>query len=191
MRTDISTFKKLVFSGLIFSVFLILLEGVLSLIPTMLGFDQRGSYEKILSGGSTIITLGDSVTYGYGLPKDASWPSQLQRKIQTRTQGSMLVVNRAVSGMNSAEALQRERHTIEKIAQSKSRPIVLLMIGHNDLTGAGWRQWSVKNEKIESNRVRPPPRLWRILRWASDVSKKEEKINWKDPTVQKTLEKNV
>ena len=96
---------------------------------SFMGFDQRGSYDKILAGGSTIVCLGDSVTYGYGLAKTESWPAQLQSKIQDRTNATLSVINRAVSGMDSNEALQREKHTIQKIAASKSRPIVLLMIG--------------------------------------------------------------
>ena len=165
MKSKLSLPKKMLFTGISFVLFLLILEGVLTLIPVLLGFQQRGNYDTILEGGTTIVCLGDSVTYGYGLKNDESWPAQLQQALKNKGT-AIQVVNRAVSGMNSTEMLQRERKNISRIAQRGVRPVVLIMIGHNDLAGAGWRQWSAQQEVSASASSYRPPRLWRVLRWA-------------------------
>ena len=38
-----------------------------------------------------------------------------------------------------------ERHTIEKVSKGNKRPLVLVMMGHNDFIGHGWRSWSSQN----------------------------------------------
>ena len=178
--------KKFLYTTVVFCFFLLFLEGVLSLIPVLLGFQQRGQYDRIMEGGSTIICLGDSVTYGYGLEPEESWPKQLETLMHTGG-ANISVINRAVSGMDSTEALQRELHTIEDISQKGSRPVVLLMIGHNDLAGHGWRQWSTPATVPEQNQA-PPPRLWRILRWSQHTGQKSD---WKSPKKEIRLQENI
>ena len=181
------TIKKLVFTTIVFFLFLLVLEGLLSLTPLLLGFSQRGAYDHIMKGGSTIICLGDSVTYGYGLEPHESWPKQLEASLQNNG-ADIKVINRAVSGMDSTEALQRETRTIQDIAKKGSRPIVLLMIGHNDLAGQGWRQWSAPHKEITKSPITSPPRLWRIFRWVTD---QPEPSSWSNPDREKRLTKNI
>ena len=180
-------FKKIFFSSIIFFVFLLILEGLLSLTPLILGFSQRGAYDQILKGGSTIICLGDSVTYGYGLEPEESWPKQLESSIQKKG-AQVSVINRAVSGMDSTEALQREARIIQDIASKGSRPVVLLMIGHNDLAGQGWRQWKASPKEVSETSTVAPPRLWRIMRWATS---QPEASSWSNPERESRLKSNI
>ena len=77
----------------------------------------------------------------------------------------MSVYNRAVSGMDSSEMLQRERHTLNKISKDGKRPIALVMIGHNDLVSVGYRNWSIPEASTSTQAAPPPPRIVRVFRW--------------------------
>lgn len=180
-------YKKIFFSVITFFLFVLLLEGILALIPLVLGFQQRGAYDHILKGGTAIITLGDSVTYGYGLKPTESWPSQLERKLQSKG-AHVSVINRAVSGMDSTEAVQREVKTIQDIANRGTRPVVLVMLGHNDLAGPGWRQWSAPTAETAQKESTTPPRLWRIFRWATT---NKTTSTWSNPQKESVLKENI
>ena len=180
-------YKKIFYSIFTLFFFALLLEGILALIPLVLGFQQRGAYEHILQGGTAIITLGDSVTYGYGLKTTESWPSQLEASLHTKG-AQVSVINRAVSGMDSTEAVQREIRTIEEIAAKGTRPVVLVMLGHNDLAGPGWRQWSAPTKESADQNTIAPPRLWRIFRWATT---NKTPSTWSNPQKESVLQENI
>jgi lysophospholipase L1-like esterase len=180
-------FKKIIFTSVTFLLFLIVLEVMLALTPLILGFTQGGSYERILNGGTTIICLGDSVTYGYGLEANESWPTQLKQRLHAKG-AQISVFNRGLSGMDSTEIIQRELHIIKNIAKKGSRLVVLVMIGHNDLAGRGWRQWSAPNKDSPGKTSLPPPRLWRIFRWATST---QENSSWRNPKKESLLKSNI
>lgn len=71
---------------------------------------------------STVLALGDSLTFGYGASSDAAYPQQLAQLTAWR------VINGGVSGDTSAQALAR-LPTLLKQHQPK---LVLLGIGGND-----------------------------------------------------------
>ncbi len=75
----------------------------------------------------TIVAFGDSLTAGYGVALDESYPSILEKKL--REQGfAIQVINMGVSGETSLGALQR----LTFVAQQNPE-IVLLGIGANDM----------------------------------------------------------
>ena len=186
MPSTLSLPKKVLFSTVVFACFLLLVEGLLATIPFALGFQQRGRYDQILQGGTTIVCLGDSVTYGYGLAPHESWPARLQSSL--REAGAQItVINRAVAGTDSQEARTTNLPEIQKLTEKTPRVIVLLMIGHNDLAGAGWRKWSSKSEAEESP-IAVPPRLFRVFRWATSAPPKS---TWSNPEREETLKQNI
>ena len=76
------------------------------------------------SHSATILVMGDSLSAGYGLPKDAGWVDLLARKVGTRH----TVVNASVSGETSAGGVARLPQAL-----GKHQPdIVLLELGAND-----------------------------------------------------------
>lgn len=73
-----------------------------------------------------IVFLGDSLTEGYGVAREAAYPSLIQEKIKA-DKLDWVVVNAGVSGSTSASALSRLRW------QLKNKPdIVVLALGAND-----------------------------------------------------------
>lgn len=82
---------------------------------------DKPNYSKI-AAGSTVIALGDSLTYGYGANTETAYPTILSNLTGWK------VINAGVNGDTSAEALSR---VDEVIAQNPK--LVLLGIGGNDV----------------------------------------------------------
>ena len=75
-----------------------------------------------LPADSTVVALGDSLTYGYGVSLDAAYPTVLAELTK------WTVINAGVNGDTSADVLAR----VEKVAK-KSPDLVLLGVGGNDV----------------------------------------------------------
>lgn len=73
-----------------------------------------------------LVVLGDSLTEGYGVAKDAAFPAVLEKKLQEAGK-KWTVVNAGVSGSTTASAVSRMKWVF------KSKPqAVLLVLGAND-----------------------------------------------------------
>ncbi|MEM1297258.1 MAG: arylesterase [Verrucomicrobiota bacterium] len=74
-----------------------------------------------------LLILGDSLTKGYGLDPEASYPALLQDKLEANTPGEWRVLNGGVSGDTTAGGLRRAPWLLKK-------PVDLLIIalGGND-----------------------------------------------------------
>lgn len=74
-----------------------------------------------------LIVLGDSITEGYGVAKDAAYPALLEKKLHEAGKKDWKVVNSGVSGSTTASAVSRMKWLF------KSKPdAVLLALGAND-----------------------------------------------------------
>ncbi len=74
----------------------------------------------------TVLFLGDSLTEGYQLSKDDSYPSVVERELK-KTRKDVKVINGGVSGATSASGLKRLDWYL------KARPdIMILALGAND-----------------------------------------------------------
>ncbi len=73
-----------------------------------------------------IVALGDSLTEGYGLPKEDAYPALLQQRLQ-RFYPRVRIINAGVSGSTSASAESRLQW------QLKNKPhLLFLALGAND-----------------------------------------------------------
>lgn len=80
-----------------------------------------------LAGAETVVCLGDSLTEGYGVAPERSYPSLLQERLRDAGHSGARVVNAGISGSTSASAVSRLRW------QLKARPdFVILALGAND-----------------------------------------------------------
>ncbi|AHI04754.1 lipase/acylhydrolase domain-containing protein [Bdellovibrio bacteriovorus W] len=74
-----------------------------------------------------LIVLGDSLTEGYGVAKEAAYPALLEKKLHESGKKEWTVINAGVSGSTSASALSRMKWLF------KNKPdVVLLALGAND-----------------------------------------------------------
>lgn len=74
-----------------------------------------------------ILVFGDSLSAGYGIEREASWPQLLQDEL-IRKQANYTVVNASVSGETTAGGVRRIQALLEKHQPS----IVILELGAND-----------------------------------------------------------
>ncbi len=173
--------RKILFTCITTILFLVVLEGFFFILPKIIGIRQGSSYDHIVNGSTEIIVVGDSVAFGYGLESSESWPSVLFEQLKEQNI-QVSVRNRAVSGNGTTE-MGRERHTIEKVSKGNKRPLVLVMMGHNDFIGHGWRSWSSQNngKNIPTSNTNPP-RIYRVVRWMDKLlrSKSEGVVNWQN-----------
>lgn len=75
----------------------------------------------------TLLVFGDSLSAGYGLAREQSWPSLLEQRLQT-SHRAYAVVNASISGETTAGGLTR---LPEALAMHKPA-IVVLALGAND-----------------------------------------------------------
>jgi acyl-CoA thioesterase-1 len=74
-----------------------------------------------------LVVLGDSLTEGYGVAKDAAYPAVLEKIIHDSGKKNWTVVNAGVSGSTSASAVGRMKWLF------KTKPdMLLLVLGAND-----------------------------------------------------------
>lgn len=78
--------------------------------------------QDILPAGSTVIALGDSLTYGYGASPETAYPKVLADLSKWR------VINAGVNGDTSADVLAR----VDEITK-QTPDLVLLGVGGNDV----------------------------------------------------------
>lgn len=96
------------------------LLGAGALLLTACGRKSARTHAKIPEG-STVLALGDSLTFGYGANPDESYPAQLQKLTGWN------IVNGGVSGDTSAQALSR----LPALLARKPK-LVIVGIGGND-----------------------------------------------------------
>ncbi len=74
-----------------------------------------------------VLCLGDSLTEGYGVAPEQSYPSLLERRLRQSGHAEARVVNAGISGSTTASAVSRLRW------QLKAKPdVVILALGAND-----------------------------------------------------------
>ncbi|MBA3027121.1 MAG: arylesterase [Sulfurimonas sp.] len=84
---------------------------------------QKVSKVHALDENATILVLGDSITYGFGVNVNESYPSILEKLTKRR------VINAGINGDTSKDALKR----FPNILTDNSIKMMILCIGGNDL----------------------------------------------------------
>ena len=81
----------------------------------------------ISSAQSSILVFGDSLSAGYGIPREAAWPVLLQNELQ-RTHPHYKVINASISGETTTGGLRRLPSALKEHRPS----IVIIELGAND-----------------------------------------------------------
>ena len=101
------------------------------------------SSNKIDSTTNTIVVLGDSLSAGYGVQIENSWPSLLEKSI-TNNGLNFQVVNAGISGDTTSGGLYR----LPRLLSEHKPKIVILELGGNDgLRGMSLKKVVRKNLK--------------------------------------------
>lgn len=80
-----------------------------------------------IANATTILFLGDSLTEGYGLNKEAAYPSLVEARIATQLDKKVEVINGGVSGSTTSDGLARLKWYLKK-----NPDIVFIALGAND-----------------------------------------------------------
>lgn len=101
----------------------------------------------LISSNSTVVALGDSLTYGYGATPQTAYPTILAQKTGWQ------VINAGVNGDTSQQVLER----LDSVIQQKPK-LVLLGIGGNDVLRRVDSQTTKQNiiqiiQKLKQNNI--------------------------------------
>jgi acyl-CoA thioesterase-1 len=96
-----------------------------------------------------ILAIGDSMTAGYGVPAEFSYPSQLEQELQRRGY-NYRVVNQGVTGSTTTQALSRLNRAL-----AIQPEIVIIQLGGNDLSQGIPRNVSLENLRTMIQRFKP------------------------------------
>ena len=108
------------------------------------------SSNKIASTTNTIVVLGDSLSAGYGVRIDKSWPSLLEKNIINNGL-TFEVINAGISGDTTSGGLYR----LPKLLSRHEPQIVILELGGNDgLRGMSLKKVVRKNLRAMIEMVR-------------------------------------
>src|SRR5262245_22693084 len=97
----------------------------------------------------TILTIGDSMTAGYGVARENSYPAQLEIALRNRGY-DYLVINQGVTGSTTTQALSRLNRAL-----SVQADIVIIQLGGNDVSQGIPRNVSQENLRTMIQRFKP------------------------------------
>ena len=108
--------------------------GIYAAILLLVSFSVNSS-ESLSLNKNVIVVLGDSLSAGYGVKVNESWPSLLQSSINGETL-DLSVINAGISGDTTSGGLYR----LPKLLETYNPKLVILELGGND----GLRGMSIK-----------------------------------------------
>jgi acyl-CoA thioesterase I len=114
---------------ILLAIVILCLSGLLFSYFSKVGVEKNSSSQKAVPSivkTYKIVAFGDSLTAGYNLPQNESYPAQLEAKLAS-ADFSVQVINSGVSGETSRGNLERA-----EFIRSQNPNIVLLGIGGND-----------------------------------------------------------
>src|SRR5579862_5329889 len=96
-----------------------------------------------------ILAIGDSMTAGYGVPAESSYPAQLERALKTRGY-NYRVVNQGVTGSTTTQAMGRLTRAL-----AIQPDVVIIQLGGNDISQGIRREVSIENVRTMIQRFKP------------------------------------
>ncbi len=127
------------------AICLIVLEIALRLVGMIYAHKSESDKHVNAAAANTILSVGDSVTFGIGAPSDLSYPAQLESMLsQSHPQSGYSVINRGWPGQNTTQFLMR----FEKYLREFQPDIVTILIGaQNQNNYFGYHDYLNKSAK--------------------------------------------
>lgn len=107
----------------------------LMLLTVFFGCGREPKIANLDSSGTNIVALGDSITYGYGVPEDQTWPALLSDALGVE------FINAGRSGDTTASGLQR----LERDVLDLDPRLVIVELGGNDFLNKVPREQTIQN----------------------------------------------
>lgn len=143
---------------------LFLTEGLLAIAPHVYLLGRRTSAPT--AGSTWLIFAGDSVTAGYGGPKNVAFPALIGAQLLGAGNTDYGVYNVALDAAGAPKVLWEVEDALDQVPAGV-QPVVMVMVGHNDLTrwsgNMGIDPGSATDEGPQG--IGGGPRLLRLLRW--------------------------
>jgi len=165
---SISLQRKVLYTALTTTLFLLLLEVLLAVAPWAWLSARAPVPDLPVTDGSVILCVGDSVTAGVGVPVGQSWSEHLGLSMRRH---QVPVLREAVPGAGVDFAAGAPLDALAGLGDGVA-PTVLVMLGHNDMV-----RWA-PGARSQFNRLRNQggalggeaarwqgPRLLRAARW--------------------------
>jgi len=76
-----------------------------------------------------VLVLGDSLTEGYGVPKEAAFPALIEKELKAKGYKNLVVVNAGISGSTSASGVSRLKWQLKAAVKPR---VLVLALGAND-----------------------------------------------------------
>src|SRR5215471_9195972 len=96
-----------------------------------------------------ILAIGDSMTAGYGVTSELSYPAQLEKELKNRGY-NYRVVNQGVTVSTTTQALSRLNRAL-----ALQPDIVIIQLGGNDVSQGIPRNVSIENLRTIIQRFKP------------------------------------
>lgn len=135
-RYLIITFTVFIFIVGVLYIFSTQKSSIKTVLPTDT-FTQVASSTKVV----TIVAFGDSLTAGYGVQLNESYPSQLEKELTTQGK-NVRVINMGVSGETTTAGLDRVAFVL-----AQKPDLILLGLGANDMLRSSSPSIAKKNLK--------------------------------------------
>lgn len=135
---------------------LLLLEISLRLVGSVYAYLAEPEFVQKSKSDTTILSIGDSVTFGLGAEREFSYPAQLEKLLnESSDQKNYRVINRGVPGQNTTKLLQNLERQLKQIQPD----IVTVLIGAQNLINyfgyrdylrnSGEQHWDWKRSLID------------------------------------------
>ncbi len=186
--------RRVLYTSFVLALFLVLLEAVLAVAPALL----TPSEDTLGDAEVELVCVGDSVTAGSGVSHEQTWPSILAAQLGERGVERVHVSNISDLGAGGGILHGRAQPAISHLS-SDSRPLVLVMLGHNDFV---W--WGEEGAKGIRGRLRDnagrmqsgdlpswQPRILRVLRWSLGTARREVPIEHLDASLLAMFEQDL
>lgn len=143
---------------------LFLIEGLLRVAPHLYVLTRRVSPQP--SGGTWLIFAGDSVTAGYGGPQNVAFPALIGKQLEAAGNTDIGVYSVALDAAGAPKVLWEVENALDQMP-SGVQPVVMVMVGHNDLTRWSRPTGIDPRTPLDSGTqgIGQGPRLLRLVRW--------------------------
>jgi lysophospholipase L1-like esterase len=136
-------------------------------------YQPKSEKSKINNENYTVLSIGDSFTYGIGAPESKDYPSQLENILNSKTNKKFKVINRGIPGQNTSEVYKNLKYQIV----NNKPDLIILLVGANNARNY-WGFGSSFNKLLYKTRIYKLIELLYLNVKQKKINSIIEKQNW-------------